>query len=94
MNTYNRFDRGQDKPFTHEFFDPAEAGWQADSHESASEYLGTGPLENQTDELSLGKERSADIEVGASENHADSVFASVISSVMTTLSTLRPVPFL
>ena len=75
MNTYNRFDRGQDKSFIHEFFDPAEAGWQADSHESASEYLGTGPLENQTDELSLGKERSADIEVGASENHADSVFA-------------------
>src|SRR5215831_14037564 len=75
MNTYNRFDRGQDKSFIHEFFDPAEAGWQGHSRESASGYPEMPHLENQPDELSLGKEIDADSDIGGSLERTDSVFA-------------------
>ena len=75
MNTYNRFDRGQDKSFTHEFFAPAATGRQGQSNESASDYPELRDLENQPGELSVGKEISVDIDIGASGNHRDSFLA-------------------
>src|SRR5215470_2789006 len=74
MNTYNRFDRGQDKSFSQEFFDSGDAGWQGQSHESASDYPELPHRENQPGELSVGKEIDNDFDVEGPEKRTDSVF--------------------
>jgi RNA polymerase primary sigma factor len=75
MNTYNRFDRGQDKSFTHELFDPAEAGWRAQFHEIGSDFPILPDREYQRDQLSAGKEIDPDTDIGGSGKRTDSVFA-------------------
>jgi RNA polymerase primary sigma factor len=75
MNTYNRFDQGQDKSSTYEFFDPAGADWHPQSHERGSDFPELPHQENQSDEPSVGREIDTDIDSGDSGKRTDSVFA-------------------
>lgn len=75
MTIYNRFDRRQHRSFTHEFFDPADAGLRQHAHQNGP---GSFPLpgrEDQPDELSDGKEIDTDSGIGTSGMRPDSVFS-------------------